>query len=279
MDLKELELRFAHLSAEGRTVCRPNTRLGFLAAAEMCREAASVADLIGGAKGAACHVDAGKLLSHCLCNLGDMPAAARAACASLQWARASGSRSYIVLSLSACGVVAQKAPDEVFKAERESREQERLSGPPSYGGLYLSQEGRISLPTTPAALSRLDLAYYEATVATCDEALRAAGGRDSPATADPWCLPSLLEEANARGSLGYCLHELRKDSSEPQRSLELLRQAVALMRSTVRTANFGVDAEEANRNLAGWLCNLGGTLDDLGRYGTAEAAACMREAL
>ena len=69
----------------------------------------------------------------------------------------------------------------MLKAERESREQESLSGAPSLGGL--SQEGYIRLPTNEVDLSRLGLAYMEAAVATCEAAVAAVGGHDSPAGA------------------------------------------------------------------------------------------------
>jgi len=115
--------------------------------------------------------------------------------------------------------VANQAPDEMVKAERESREQESLGGSPSYGGLDLSQEGWVSLPTTPAALSRLSLAYKEAAVAMCDAALAAAGGRDSPTANDKRRVPSLVLEAQVCGHLGGSLYDL----GERRRGVELLR--------------------------------------------------------
>jgi hypothetical protein len=87
-----------------------------------------VADLIGGAEGADRRVNADVLISNCMLRLGNLAAGARAACSSLRAARAAGSRRSLVIALSACGALAQKAPDEMNKAERESREQERLSG-------------------------------------------------------------------------------------------------------------------------------------------------------
>jgi len=136
-----------------------NTRIGYLAAVEKFKEVASVADLIGGAEGADRRTEADGLLSICLLSLGNTAAAARAACSSLRAARAAGSRTLLVKSLVTCGNVATQAPDEMAKAEKESREQERLGDSPSYGGLDLSQEGWVSLPTNPATLSWLSLAY------------------------------------------------------------------------------------------------------------------------
>ena len=172
--------------------------------------------------------------------------------------------------------MAWAAPDEMVNAERESREQERLSGPPSYSGLDLSQVGRISLPTTPAALSRLGLAYNEAAVAICESALAAAGGRGSPAADDNQRVPSLRVEAIARGFLGQCLFNM---GAEQQRSLELLRQAVALWRQIVRTAAPGYDTLDAQRVLAGQLSYLGVGVYYTGSDGMAEGEAYLREAL
>ena len=256
-----------------------NTRVGYLAAVAKAKEAAAVSDLIVGARGASRHSQADLLLSGCLLNLGEMAADACAACSSLRTARASGSISALTGALSMCGNVARKAPNEMAKAERESREQERLSGTtPSCGGLDLSQEGHISLPTSPAALSRLRITYMEAAVALCDSARTAAGGRDSPAAADERRVPSLGMEAEARGSLGVSLDEL---GVEPQRSLELLRQAVAMRRRGVQTAAPGDHALEEKMSLAVCLLNLGAVLDFRGsdRDSVAEAAACLREAL
>ena len=101
------------------------------------------------------------------------------------------------------------------RAMRESREQDGQSGSPYHGGLNLSQEGRIILPTTAAALSWLELSFSEAAVAICDTALAAAGGRDSPASADSRRVPSLRAEALARGNLGDTLSKRRE---EPLRS-------------------------------------------------------------
>jgi len=216
MDAAKLRLSFAGLMDEGHEACFANTRIGFLAAVEKLKEAASVADLIGGMGGASRRVIADQLLSNTLFRLHDMDGAARAACSSLRAARASGSMSKLVTSLSSCGYTASQAPSEIVNAERASREQERLSGgSPSYGGLDLWQEGRISLPTTLAGLSRMGLAYNEAAVAICDAELAAAGGRGSPA-ADPGRVPSLYVEARARGYLGACLNM----PGEEQRSLK-----------------------------------------------------------
>jgi len=143
--------------------------------------------------------------------------------------------------------------------------------------------GRVSLPTTPTDLSRLGLAYNEAAVATCDAALAAVGGRDSPAADDERSVPSLRNEAEARGLLGVSLHE----QGEQQRGSELLRQAVAMMRQGIWTAAPGFHALEAKRALAALLCNLGTALarpgvqdsNASGSDGMAESAACLREAL
>jgi len=141
-----------------------------------------------------------------------------------------------------------------------------------YGGLDLSQEGRISLPTTAAALSRLAVAYHEAAVATCDAALAAAGGRGSPADDDKWQVPSAQVEARARGSLGACLTM----PGERQRCLGVLRQAVALWREAVLSAAPGQTS--ARRMLADQLSTLGGVLTQE-TNGMVEGEVCLREAL
>jgi len=253
-----------------------NTRIGNLAAVKKFREAAAVADLIGGADGAYLRAHALQALSSQLSCLGDNAAAASAACSSLREARASGNRTTLVCALSCCGEAAKKAPSEMASAERESREQERRSGSSSYGGLDLSQEGRVSLPTTPSALARLRLAYNEAAVALCDEALAAAGGRGSPAANDGWRVPDLQAKAQARGYLGDCLHGM---GEERQRSLELLRQAVVLWRQVLRTATPGHSTKDAQQMLADQLSSLGFLLKAGGFQETAEAEACLREAL
>jgi len=282
MDSEQLGQRFRDLASEADQAQMANTRTGHLAAMEKAREAASVAGLIGGAEGASCRVRADLLIANSLCGLRDMAAAARAACAALGSARASGNRSSLVRALIRCGIVANQAPGEMATAERESREQERLGGSASYGGLDLSQEGRISLPTTPATLSRLGLAYNEAAVAICDAALAAAGGRGSPAAAEKRRVPSLLLEANARGLLGGSLHKL---DEKPQRSLEILWQAVALLRRAVQTAAPGFEALQAKLALASLLTNMGAMLGLTGRRGVpgpagmAEGERRLREAL
>jgi len=273
-DVASLCQRFSDLFTEGRQASMANTRIGYFAAVENAKEAASVADLIGGAEGASHRTEADQLLARCLLSLGNTAAAARAACSSLRAARAAGSRTLLVKSLIACGTMAHHAPDEMVNAERESRAQERLGGSPSYGGLDLQQEGRVSLPTTPAALSRLGVAYNEAAIATCDAALTAAGGRDSPAAADPRDVPSRYSEAQVRGCLGIILHNL----GERQRGVELLRQAVALLRTVVRRAAPGSDLLVAKQALGSILYNLG-VVRNAGSDGTAEAEACLREAL
>jgi len=253
-----------------------NTRIGFLAAVEKGREAATVADLIGGAEGALRRASVDQLISNWMIHLGDMTAAALAALSSLRAARASGDRTMLVGGLISCGNVARSAPGEMANAERASREQERISGyPVSYDGLDLSHEGRISLPTTPAALSRLGLAYNEAAVALCDAAIAAAGGRGSPAANDIGSFPDLPTEARGRGCVGICLYEL---GEERQRSLELLRQAVALRRQELRTAAPGQGTLIAQRMLADELSTLGIVVMK-GSDGKAEAETCLREAL
>jgi len=257
------------------------SRVSYLVAVDLLKEALSVAELIGGGYGAFCRHHAALQLSNSLARLGDMAASARAVCSSIRAARAAGSRTALTASLTVCGTVARNAPNEMAMAERESRGQERLSGPPpSYGSLDLSQEGRISLPTTPAALSRLGLAYNEAAVALCDTALEAVGGRDRPVADDEQRVPDLHTEAQARGCLGAYLYHL---GEEQQRSLELLRQAVALLRQAARTAASGGDTLALKRSLASWLSNLGSILwggkNAPVSYDMAEAEAYLREAL
>jgi len=277
MNLAKLGQRYEDLMDQSQKVRMPNTRIGYLAAADKIKEASSVADLIGGAPGAARRADAEQILACCLLNLGNMAAAARAACSSLRAARASGNRGMLVIALTVCGSTSGKAPGEMVEAERESREQERLSGFSSYGGLDLSQEGRISLPTTPAALVRLRRTYYEAAVGICDAALTEAGGRGSPAAADARRVPSLCVEAEARGFLRDCLHLM---GEEQQRSLELLRQAVALRRQAVRTAApGGHDTVRAQQGLAYDLSALGLMLKAPVSERMVEADACLLEAL
>jgi len=234
-----------------------------------------VADLIGGVQGAIYRANVEDGRCRCLLLLHDMAAAAQAACSSLRAARASGSRTALVTALSVCDTVAENAPCEMVTAERESRDQERLTGSPSYGGLDLSQEGRVSLPTTPAALFGLGLAYNEAAVAICDVALAAVGGRGSPAADDNERVPHPCVEAQARGHLGVCLNNL---GEEPQRSYELLRQAVALRRQVLRTVAPGDATQNAQRMLADQLATLV-VVQSEGSDGMAEAEACLREAL
>jgi len=265
---------YASLITQAREAHLADTRIGLLSAAERYREAAAVADLIPGANGSCARANAERCISYCLFRSGNMAAAARATCSSLRTARTSGNRTLLVSALSMCGQVARDAPGEMAAAERESREQERLSGPlPSYGGFELLQEGRISLPATPAALSRLSLAYNEAAVAICDASIAAAGGRGSPAAAFS---PMLQVETQARGCLGTCLHIM---GEETQRSLELTRQAVALLRQAVRTAAPGHQTVNAQRVLVDELSSLGGILKARGSEGVAEAEAYLREAL
>ena len=276
MDVATLFQSYCDLMGQGSAVQMSNTRIGSLAAVERCQEAATVADLIGGAAGAGRRAEADSFRTVCLLCLGQNAAAARAACSSLRAARASGDMTKLAAALVKCGDVAGEAPGEMVSAERESREQERLSGSPSYGGFDLSQAGRVSLPTTPAALSRLGLAFYEAAVGLCDAALAAAGGRGSPAADDEWRVPDLHVEARVRGSLGACLLGLRE---EQQRSLDLLRQAVALLRQVLRTGVGGPAAISIQQGLANRLVTLGVARSGYGSEGMAEAELCLREAL
>jgi len=275
MDMANLEARYDELFEEGDQAAMANTRVGYLAAVAKAKEAAAVADLIGGAGGASWRAQADLFLSDCLFRLGEKAAAASAACSSLRTARALGNISALVRSMCACGDVAREAPDEMVKAERAHREQGRRSGSaPSYGGLDLSQEGHIRLPTTPAALSRLCITYMEAAIKICDAALAGAGGRGSPAAADELRVPSLGLEAELRPHLGLSLVNL---GEEPQRGLELVRQAVVLMRQGVRRAEPGLDVLGAKRALAVTLCNLWVVLAE--SDGMAEVETCLREAL
>jgi len=243
------------LIAETSEAQMTNTRIGFLAAVEKGREAATVADLIGGVEGAFRRANVDQLISNWMIHLGDMAAAALAASSSLRAARASGDRTMLVSGLLACGAVARIAPGEMANAERASREQERISGySVLYGGLDLSHEGRISLPATSAALSRMGLAYNEAAVGICDAALTAAGGRGSPAANDRRSVPDVPMEARARGCVGMCLDDL---GEERQRSLKLLRQAVRLRRQQLRTAAPGQGTLSAQRMLTDQLSALG----------------------
>ena len=151
MVVKQLAARFKDLVDLANM---EHTRVSYLAALEKSKEAVAVADLIGGAEGAVFHSQADILQSSCLLRLEKIAASARAACSSLRAARASGSVEALITSLLMCGNVAREAPDEMAMAEKESREQERLSGSPSYGGLDLSQEGWIdqsgrTLPAGP----------------------------------------------------------------------------------------------------------------------------------
>jgi len=275
MSVEQLTACYGDMYVEAQKARMTNTRVGYLGAVAKAKEAAAVSDLIGGAGGASRHSQADVLLTNCLLQLGEMAAAAYAACSSLRTAHASGNISALLSALSACGNVARKAPNEMAKAERESREQKRLSGnTPSYGGLDLPPEGHISLPITPAALSRLCITYMEAAIRICDAALAAAGGRGSLAADDELRVPSLGLEVETRGYLGISLIIL---GEEPQRGLELERQAVALMRQRVRRAAPGLDVLKAKGALAGTLCNLGVVLAE--SDGMAEAETCLREAL
>jgi len=80
----------------------------------------------------------------------------------------------------------------------------------------------------------------------------------------------------ARGHLGDCLYNL---GEERQRSLELLRQAVALWRQELRTVAPGQNTLSAQRMLANALTTLGAAGYNHLSEEVAEAEACLREAL
>jgi len=273
------EARYTELMQEADRARFTSTRIGYLAAVEKAKETAAVADYVGGARGAILGLDADVILSSCLVNLGDMAAGARAACSALQAARASDRTMSLVSVLCVCGGAADVAPDEMLKTERESREQERLNGsPPSLGGLDLSQVGQISLPTTPAALPRLGLAYYKAAVSICDDAHAAARDRGSPLAANNVRLLSSRVEARARGCLGVRLQEL---GEERKRSLKLVRQAVALSRMVLQLSRMvlqiaspGRCALEAKMTLIALLNSLSNVEKAPGS--NTAAAACLR---
>jgi len=265
-----------------------NARVGYLAAVTKLKEAATVADHLGGPDEAGCRAQADHLLSNCHMRLGELPAAARAACSSVREARASGDRSLLVVALSACGAVGQMVPDEMVRAEKASRAQERLSGSPyhMYDFLDLSQEGRFPLPTTPGEVALIHLAYYTAAVAICDAALAACSSRDSPAAADSTRFPLRTAEANARSHLDTCLidgaarepHGVGDRSEVLNRGFALLRQAVGLRRDYLHSGQLrGSDVREGRRTLGGALLQLGTKLMNVDQC--EKAAACLREAL
>ena len=269
---------WGELMGQAQTENVVNTRIGNLAAVAKCNEAATVADHIGGQVGACRRSDTDQVLCTCLFNLGDRAAAARAACSSLRAARIGGSTTLLVAALTICGQVARESPSEMAIAEIESREQEILSGSPSlYSGLDLTDVGRIILPTSPGALSRMGLAYNEAAVATCVAALAATGGRSGNMFADDERgVPTLKVEAESRSILGSSLCRLGEDR---QRGLELLRQAVTLWRLALRTWPPGDFRVQAQLGLANELDELGCMVKLDGFTGMVEAEACIREAL
>jgi len=287
--------RFSDLFTESQNSHRARTRVGYIYAVEKLEEAAAVADSIGGAEGAFFRVKADSLLSSTLSYLDRTAAAARAACSSLRAARASGSRTALVDGLIACGARARDAPAEMFKAEKESRELERLSGSPYHGGLDLSHEGWIRLPTTPGEVALLRLSYYTKADETCVAALAAAGGRGSPAAEDHRRVPELDYEAQARGARATCLIQIGKSLKEAgtddpganemvQNGFALSRQAVALRRKALVLRQqdmnpvqfFGREVQECQRTLATALSSLG---SQLSTDEAVEAVACLREAL
>jgi len=270
--LERLTVRVFELLDEADKTRMTSSRVGYLAAAEKLKEAALVADRIGGQSGASIRAHADQVLSNVMLLLRDMPAAVRAACSSLRAARSAGCRTSLIRGLAAAYPVTKYAPHEMAMAECESREQERHSGSfPSYG-LDLSMEGLVSLPMTAVAIRRLGLAYSEVAVEICDAALAEAGGRGSPAAADEQRVPSLRVEAQSRSRLGLCLDTL---GEQRQRSLELLEQAVALLRQDVQAAAPGDAAMGEKRALAVELSNLG----DVMQNSPAEAEKHLREAL
>jgi len=269
--------KFLELLGESVEESQQNTRFGYLAEVEKLREAAAVADLLGGWEGALYRTQAEIKISQGLMKAGDLAAAARTACSGLLAARASYSTTLIVMALSACGAVAKRAPDEMARAVRESpKEPERLGSSPYLDGLDLSQASWVHPPTTKTALSRLHVAYGEAAVNICDAALAVVGGRGCLAAlaADDNQIPSVPIETNARGSLGGYLREV----GELQRGLALTRQAVALLRQRVNPMP-GCEPLLAKYMLAFQLSNLGAALEANGSAGMTEAEACLREAL
>jgi len=82
MDATKLIRSYDDLKHAGHKAIMANTRIGNLSAVEKLKEAATVADLIGGAAGAYRRAQADQVLSGCLSYLGDNAAAANAACSS-----------------------------------------------------------------------------------------------------------------------------------------------------------------------------------------------------
>ena len=200
VDREELLLKYHRLVAETGKAQRAGTRVGFITATENSTAAAAVAQEIGGAEGAFFMADAQRLLSNIFIRTENQTGAARAACSALRAATVSGSRTALTRALTALGNVAEIAPGEIVMAATESREQERRALSP-YHGLDLSQEGLVSLVSTPAAFFRLGLSFHEAAVSTCEVALAAAGGL----TADHRLVHSPHVQAQARARLGMCL--------------------------------------------------------------------------
>ena len=101
----------------------------------------------------------------------------------------------------------------------------------------------------------------------------AAGGRDSPEADNRLLVPAPHVEAKARSGLAICLSNLHEERT---RSLELMRQAVALLRRVVRTSP---GAQVPARMLAGELNTLGAMLVTRPHFadGMAEAEAALRE--
>ena len=141
LDHAKLSKNHDDLKHDVRVARMKGTRHGWLAAVGKLREAAAVADLIGGAEGVHRNAHAYNRISECQLHLGHMTAAAGAAFASHRAARALGSRTELVTALALAGTVALDGPAEMARAESEGREQERTSIYLTYG-LDLSEEGR-----------------------------------------------------------------------------------------------------------------------------------------
>ena len=135
------------------------------------------------------------------------------------------------------GDVADKAPDEMAKAEREGE----LDGFSYHGGLDLRHEGRIR-PTSPAA--DMAIAYMESSIALCTAALATYGGRGT----DDRLVPSVRQEAQACGGLGLFLFQM----GEEPRGVDHLRQAVSLSRTAT--------PDDDSQLLVCWLNIFGASL-------------------
>jgi len=187
--------QFAALMIESKRANERKTNAGHLAKLAKLKEAAAVANAIGGETGATLRAISDQGLWLTLLAAGDCVAAARAASSMLSAARAeSGNLSMLVEAMATCAIVARRAPETMAKADKKGREKETRDGSLSDKGQQrpsLSQEGRFRFPTTPAALSQLTRAYLTAAVAVCDAAL--AGyipDSDTPVSARGRHIPS-----------------------------------------------------------------------------------------